>query len=225
MMPLLVARAVRAAAGLEARRPLCGRAAADGGLRAARCWRCLATLLFVDGASVLAALGIGLAVWLMLGALTDLALKAGFGSVSPRRHAAAACRPAALGVRHGAGASRARPDDARHRRRAVLRDRKHPRDEAGRDDRDLPATRCASRACSRSRARTTPKTGPASRCSTTAASRCGEIVSAKRFYPVRQMPTTEAGIKTLGLQPALCLARRRDGGRRASSCASGGSRW
>ena len=27
----------------------------------------------------------------------------------------------------------------------------------------------------------------------------GEIVSAKRFYPVRQMPTTEAGIRTLGL--------------------------
>ena len=41
----------------------------------------LVTLLFIDGASVLAALGIGLAVWLVLGALTDLALKAGFGSV------------------------------------------------------------------------------------------------------------------------------------------------
>ncbi len=27
----------------------------------------------------------------------------------------------------------------------------------------------------------------------------GEIVSSKRFYPVRQMPTTEAGIETLGL--------------------------
>ena len=27
----------------------------------------------------------------------------------------------------------------------------------------------------------------------------GEIVSAKRFYPVRQMPTTEAGIRTIGL--------------------------
>ena len=25
------------------------------------------------------------------------------------------------------------------------------------------------------------------------------VISAKRFYPVRQMPTTEAGIKTLGL--------------------------
>ena len=27
----------------------------------------------------------------------------------------------------------------------------------------------------------------------------GEIVSAKRFYPVRNMPTTEAGIRTIGL--------------------------
>ena len=26
----------------------------------------------------------------------------------------------------------------------------------------------------------------------------GEIVSSKRFYPVRQMPTTEAGIRTMG---------------------------
>ena len=29
-------------------------------------------------------------------------------------------------------------------------------------------------------------------------SKLAEIISAKRFYPVRQMPTTEAGIKTLG---------------------------
>ncbi len=27
----------------------------------------------------------------------------------------------------------------------------------------------------------------------------GQIVSSKRFYPVRQMPTTEAGIRTMGL--------------------------
>ena len=32
-----------------------------------------------------------------------------------------------------------------------------------------------------------------------AANRWATIVSAKRFYPVRQMPTTEAGIRTLGL--------------------------
>jgi len=43
----------------------------------------LATLLFVDGASVFAALGIGLALWLMLGAMTDIALKSGIGKVTP----------------------------------------------------------------------------------------------------------------------------------------------
>jgi cytochrome c-type biogenesis protein CcmF len=42
----------------------------------------LVVMMFVDGASVFAALGIGLAVWLILGALTDLALKSGFGRVS-----------------------------------------------------------------------------------------------------------------------------------------------
>ena len=39
--------------------------------------------LFVDRASVLAALGAGLAAWMIFGALTDLALKCGFGSSSP----------------------------------------------------------------------------------------------------------------------------------------------
>jgi cytochrome c-type biogenesis protein CcmF len=42
----------------------------------------LVTMLFVDGASVFAALGIGLATWLILGALTDIALKSGLGNVS-----------------------------------------------------------------------------------------------------------------------------------------------
>lgn len=37
---------------------------------------------FIDRASVLAALGIGLAFWLFVGSLTDLALKSGIGSVS-----------------------------------------------------------------------------------------------------------------------------------------------
>ncbi|QKC97699.1 heme lyase CcmF/NrfE family subunit [Mesorhizobium sp. NZP2298] len=43
----------------------------------------LVTGLFIDGASVFAALGIGLAVWLVAGALTDLAVKSGVGSVAP----------------------------------------------------------------------------------------------------------------------------------------------
>ena len=48
------------------------RAAADGRFGGALL-AVLATLLLVDGASVFAALGVGLAVWMMLGALTDLA--------------------------------------------------------------------------------------------------------------------------------------------------------
>jgi len=43
----------------------------------------LVTGLFIHGASVFAALGVGLAVWLVAGALTDLAVKAGVGSVTP----------------------------------------------------------------------------------------------------------------------------------------------
>lgn len=43
----------------------------------------LVTALFIDGASVFAALGVGLAVWLICGALTDLAVKSGLGNVSP----------------------------------------------------------------------------------------------------------------------------------------------
>ncbi|MBN9268817.1 MAG: heme lyase CcmF/NrfE family subunit, partial [Mesorhizobium sp.] len=44
----------------------------------------LVTLLFINGASVLAALGAGLAFWLVAGALTDLAVRSGLGKVSPR---------------------------------------------------------------------------------------------------------------------------------------------
>ncbi|WP_157015098.1 heme lyase CcmF/NrfE family subunit [Mesorhizobium xinjiangense] len=41
----------------------------------------LVVALFIDRASVFAALGLGLGVWLVLGALTDLAMKAGLGKV------------------------------------------------------------------------------------------------------------------------------------------------
>ncbi len=44
----------------------------------------LVTMLAVEGETVFAALGIGLAFWLILGALTDIVLKSGFGNVSAR---------------------------------------------------------------------------------------------------------------------------------------------
>ena len=49
------------------------------------------------------------------------------------------------------------------------------------------------------RAELSPRTAAASSLLDADGKPLGEIVSAKRFYPVRQMPTTEAGIRTLGL--------------------------
>ncbi|EXL10053.1 heme lyase CcmF/NrfE family subunit [Aquamicrobium defluvii] len=43
----------------------------------------LVTAFLIDGSSAIAALGVGLAIWLMIGALTDLAVKAGLGNVEP----------------------------------------------------------------------------------------------------------------------------------------------
>ncbi len=43
----------------------------------------LVTAFLIDGSSAIAAFGVGLAVWLMIGSLTDLAVKAGLGNVKP----------------------------------------------------------------------------------------------------------------------------------------------
>src|SRR5690606_6978380 len=43
----------------------------------------LVTAFLIDGSSAIAAFGVGLAVWLVLGALTGLAIQAGIGNVSP----------------------------------------------------------------------------------------------------------------------------------------------
>ena len=96
----------------------------------------LVVLLFVDGASVFAALGVGLAAWLVLGALTDLATKSGIGSVAPGVALRRLRRPAALGVRHVARPYGAGADGARHRQHADAAGRKHHLDQARRGDRD-----------------------------------------------------------------------------------------
>jgi cytochrome c-type biogenesis protein CcmF len=158
----------------------------------------MVTLLFIDGASVLAALGIGLAVWLVLGAMTDLALKAGFGSV-----------PAATMLRRLAGLPKSmfgttlahlglglttlgivgvmafqtenilamKPGQATEISNYVLRFQ------------DVVPVRGPNYTESRARFALLDAAGQS----------YGEIVSSKRFYPVRQMPTTEAGIETIGV--------------------------
>ena len=157
----------------------------------------LVTVLFVDGASVLAALGVGLAAWLVFGALTDLALKAGVGSVPAgtmlRRLSGLPLSMFGTTLAHlGLGLTTLgvvgvvsfesenilsmRPGDTAEISGRVVRfvsidpvkGPNYTEDRATFELLDEAGWPYAS------------------------------VVSAKRFYPVRQMPTTEAGIRTMG---------------------------
>jgi len=158
----------------------------------------MVTILFIDGASVLAALGIGLAVWLVLGALTDLALKAGFGSVPaatmlsrlaglPKSMFGTTLAHLGLGLTTlgivGVMAFETeniltmKPGQTTEISGHVLRFQ------------DVVPVRGPNYTESVARFALIDATGESH----------AEIVSSKRFYPVRQMPTTEAGIKTIGV--------------------------
>ncbi len=158
----------------------------------------LATMLFIDGATVLAALGIGLATWLVLGALTDLALKAGFGSASPgtmlRRLTGLPLSMFGTALAHlGLGLTTLglvgvlsfesehiltmKPGETTEISGYVLRFD------------EIAPVQGPNFTESRAKFSLLDAAGKP----------YGEIVSSKRFYPVRQMPTTEAGIKTMGL--------------------------
>ena len=158
----------------------------------------LVTLLFINGASVLAALGAGLAFWLVAGALTDLAVRSGLGKVSPR---VALARFAGL------------PRSAFGTALAHLG--------LGLTVLGLVGTLCfgTEKILSIRPGETvelsghtlrflglTPAQGPnftedRGRFALIGADGNvrGEISSAKRFYPVRQMTTTESGIRTMWL--------------------------
>ncbi|THF56682.1 heme lyase CcmF/NrfE family subunit [Ollibium composti] len=157
----------------------------------------LVTLIFIDGASVLAALGDGLAFWLICGALTDLAVKAGVGNValnvSARRLVGLPRSIFGTAIAHlGLGLT-------------LL---------------GMVGTLCfgAERILSMHAGETVEIAGRALRFDglypapgpnyteqngrfvllNAAGAASGEVTSSKRFYPVRQMTTTEAGIRTLG---------------------------
>ena len=156
------------------------------------------TGLFIDGASVFAALGAGLAFWLMLGALTDLGLKAGLGSV-----------PLSTAIRRLSGLPRSIYGTALAHLglgltllgivfTVALQSEKivaaHPGDMI-----EIPGYSLRFEGMR-------PAVGPnyseeqgIFTLFGRNGDRIGEIVSSKRFFSARQMPTTEAGIKTLGL--------------------------
>ncbi|WP_095203172.1 heme lyase CcmF/NrfE family subunit [Mesorhizobium carmichaelinearum] len=158
----------------------------------------LVTGLFIDGASVFAALGIGLAVWLVVGALTDLAVKSGVGSVAPavmfRRFAGLPRSVFGTALAHlglgltllGIVATLSFGTEKILSMRAgeTVELSGHTLRFVG-----LYPAQGPNYSEDRGRFELIGVSG----------SPVGEISSAKRFYPVRQTTTTESGIKTLGL--------------------------
>ncbi|TPJ07221.1 heme lyase CcmF/NrfE family subunit [Mesorhizobium sp. B2-7-3] len=158
----------------------------------------LVTVLFIDGASVLAALGVGLGVWLILGALTDLATKAGVGNVAaptmvrrlvglPRSVFGTAFAHLGLGLTVlgivGTLCFGTEKILSMHAGETV--------EISGRTVRFVGLYPAQGPNYSEDRGRF--------ELIGVSGSPVGEVSSAKRFYRVRQMTTTESGIKTLGL--------------------------
>jgi len=157
----------------------------------------LVAMLFIDGATVFAALGIGIAVWLVLGALTDLALKSGLGNVSmnvafrrfiglPRSVFGTALAHLGLGVTMLGIVSVVSFETEQiltmHPGQTVEIAGRTVRFEGIHPAQGPNFTEDRGRfvllgADGKDRA---------------------EVVSSKRFYPARRMPTTEAGIRTMG---------------------------
>ncbi|MGO4830933.1 heme lyase CcmF/NrfE family subunit [Rhizobiaceae sp. 2RAB30] len=157
----------------------------------------LVTLLFVDGTSVFAALGCGLAAWLVLGALTDLALRAGIGTAAPsvmfRRLVGLPKSVFGTALAHlGLGLTVLGIVSvlSLESEKIVAIQPGATIEIAGYTLRFDRMEKVIGPNYTDDRARfLLERSGKA----------LGEITSAKRFYPVRQMPTTEAGIRTLGL--------------------------
>ena len=158
----------------------------------------LLAFFFVDGIGVLSALGIGVAAWLVLGALTDLALKAGIGSVKanvawrrlrglPRSVFGTAFAHLGLGL---TTLGIVAVTTLEIEQIAVM----HPgetMDVAGYTVRFEGLTPYRGPNFTEDQGRFVYMDS--------AGRERGEVVSSKRLYTARQMPTTEAGIVTRGL--------------------------
>ena len=158
----------------------------------------IVALALIDGASALAAFGFGLGVWLLLGALTDIAMRSGLGSASlpvvlrrfaglPRSVFGTALAHLGLGLTvlgivsvMSLQAERIlsmRPGETVDISRYTLRF-EGMRQVGGPNYIEDQGSFVLMNGTGRPLA---------------------EVVSAKRFYPARQTPTTEAGILTRGL--------------------------
>ena len=157
----------------------------------------LMTMLFVDRAGVFAALGVGLAAWLVFGAATDLVLKSGFPSVGagnalrrlvglPKSVYGTALAHAGLGLTVLGIVS----VSALQVEKFVTVKPGETIDVAGFSLKfdGLQPYRASNYV--EDRGHFTISSGGVAR---------GDLYSAKRMYTTRRMPTTEAGIRTFGL--------------------------
>lgn len=156
-----------------------------------------AVLLFVDRSAVFAALSVGLATWLVLGALSDLAVRSALGSVPlavaasrfaglPRSVFGTALAHAGLGLTVlGIAAATAFGTE-----RITSMKQGETLELSGYSLRFERIERARDANYDEDRVHFSVSRGGAS---------LGEVVAAKRFYSVRQMPTTEAGIRTMAL--------------------------
>jgi cytochrome c-type biogenesis protein CcmF len=158
----------------------------------------LVTALFIDGASVLAALGVGLAAWLILGALTDIALRSGLGNASPanmaRRLAGLPSSVYGTALAHlGLGLTTL----------GIVGTLSFGAEKIGaiREGETMRISGYTLRFAGLHPVRGPNYTEDSGRFELVGADgkAYAEIFSGKRYFPVRQMQTTEAGIKTLGL--------------------------
>ncbi|WP_274424846.1 heme lyase CcmF/NrfE family subunit [Chelativorans sp. YIM 93263] len=158
----------------------------------------LVSYFLIDRASVFAALGIGLGLWLILGAVTDLALKMGVGKVKPsvalRRLKGLPLSMFGTTLAHaGLGITTLGVVCV-----TILETERVLVMQPG-ESMEISGYSLEYEALQ-------PFTGPNYTeerahfaVSEVGGRPLGEIVSAKRFYTARNMPTTEAGIRTMGL--------------------------
>jgi cytochrome c-type biogenesis protein CcmF len=158
----------------------------------------LVALVLVDGMSALAAFGAGLGVWLVLGAVTDIATKSGLGTVAP-----------AVALRRFAGLPRSVYGTALAHLGLGLSvigvvsvmalQTEHITSMRPGETVELSGYALRFEGLSRVQGPNYVEDQGRFLLMTEGGREIGEVVSAKRFYPARQSPTTEAGIVTRGL--------------------------
>ena len=170
------------------------------------------------GGPVLAPFGVGIAVFVMAGAVTDIAERTMILRAADARDLDAGDRPAALGVGHRLRPFRHRRDASGHRRRDRMGQRTDCRGQAGRDDRHLPLSADLRRRVQPPRSELPRRRRPLHR-APLERRRDRRHGAEPPHVPGPQHGNDGSGADVARLQPALSVARRPESGRHHSGAA------